>query len=181
MKRILPCLTFLLLSFFSHAQINKGIWLAGGSASFSSLSQYNPNSAQSSKLTDLSLSPAVGYFFLDKFAGGIKFSINTQTYTVSTSTTTTTSVLGPFVRYYLLPKTNGTNILAEGAYQYGIAGNNTGYRSNRYSVSAGPVFFLNTSVGLEVPISYTYSAGNDGDHSTLFSIGIGFQVHLDKK
>lgn len=70
---------FLLISFFSFTnialcQLDKGIWLIGGSGSFQSIKRdfIVGRDIVLYKDIDISLSPSVGYFIIDKVAIGIK-------------------------------------------------------------------------------------------------------------
>ena len=73
MKNLIFCFA-LLFSKNSHAQIDKGIWLVGGSGKFYSYnSTYNSTSySNEAKYTQIDLSPTIGYFVADKLALGIK-------------------------------------------------------------------------------------------------------------
>jgi hypothetical protein len=50
-----------------------------------------------------------------------------------------------------------------------------------FFINAGPVIFLNSSVGVEFTIGYssTHIKGNN-DNNNVFQTGIGFQIHLEK-
>jgi hypothetical protein len=155
------------------AQVAKGNLLAGGSLSFSS----EKNSE--SKITTFQFSPAIGYFFADKFAGGLRSSFSSMK--MEGIDAVTDLVLGPFVRYYLLPKENKVNLLADADFLFGSAklGDNT-LSQNAFSVSAGPVVFLNKHTGMEFKLGYSSSKLEDfTDRTNAFNILIGFQIHLD--
>ena len=57
-----------------HAQLNRGQWLVGGSAGFST-SSYDAGNV-SEKGTKVQLSPGVGYFVFNKLALGLRATIN---------------------------------------------------------------------------------------------------------
>jgi hypothetical protein len=181
MKKLIFALLFVIASFKLSAQINKGQWLAGGNVNWTT----SFNSYYSGNSTVISIMPDAGYFFLDKLAGGLKLSYiignpagnyySTRTYGVS-----------PFARYYFLSKTKNLNLFAQAAYGWnrtngdGLGGANI--NSHQWSFSAGPAFFLNPHVALEVALNYTNEAGQmytDGNPETL-GINIGFQIHLGK-
>lgn len=180
-KTILFILTIIIFSNTANCQITKGNWLVGGSASFSRLQSSSEASTQY-KQTNFQISPTIGYFLKDKFAVGLRPSLNYGRATGSNSTVLssgTVITIGPFVRYYLLKPENIFNLFAEGSYGYGtISGSQ---RSNTFSFAGGPVLYFNSSVGLEFTISYSTTkivgfSGNNND--VLF--GIGFQIHLEK-
>jgi hypothetical protein len=91
-------------------------------------------------------------------------------------------LIGPFVRYYLLSKENKVNLLTDADFQFGSAklGDNT-LSQNVFSVSAGPVVFLNKHTGMEFKIGFSSSKLEDfTDRTNAFNILIGLQVHLGK-
>jgi hypothetical protein len=165
----------------ANSQITKGNWLVGGSASFSSLKSSSTATIQF-KQTNFQISPLVGYFVKDKFAIGLKPSL---TYGSNTIANTNTIIsIGPFVRYYFLKPENIFNLFTEGSYAYGSntgKGQGTGQKSNTFSLSAGPVLYFNSSVGLEFIIGYstTKVVGFSGTNNEI-RFGIGFQIHLEK-
>ena len=90
----------------------------------------------------------------------------------------------PFVRYYILPAEKNINIFAEAAYGWDrntVQGANS--TSHQWSVSAGPSFFLNPHVALEVALNYSNTAGQlyESGHPETLGINIGFQIHLGKQ
>lgn len=205
MKSILTIITFLFLSYSANSQITKGNWLVGGSANFSSANGQSISGSGSQKYTntDISISPNLGYFFIDKFAFGLKpgFTnnkneggdlINGGVVVGSGGHSNITWFdIGPFMRYYFLPVENRVNVFTEINYKYGTANNHPG-KGNRYSYSfyAGPVVYFNSSVGIEFTIGYNSSkstlkglnSSNDDytSKNNMFQIGIGFQIHLEK-
>lgn len=175
----------------AHSQLTKGIWLAGGTGSFSSMKNAysTPTYSQNSDVIDIAVSPNIGYFVADKFPLGLKLSYSKNKAQVTTSSGLYTNVnrfeFGPFARYYFLKADDRYNLLAEVSYQYGI------YRFtpdkgniNTFSAAAGPVLFFNSSVGLEFLIGYyrrnevvndSYKTEQKG-----LQMSIGFQIHLEK-
>ena len=159
------------------AQIKKGQWLAGGNVNWTSA--FNGDFYGNS--TVISIMPDAGYFFIDKLAAGLKLN-----YTIINPSSGLSYVdfgFSPFVRYYILPAEKTINIFTEAAYGWG---RNTEQGANvtnhQWSVSAGPAFFLNSHVALEVALIYTNTAGQhltDGNPETI-GINIGFQVYLGK-
>jgi len=183
-------LLFLIAStFYDHAncQITKGNWLVGGNASFT-FSNAGPRD-NSSKTTDLRLVPNIGYFFMNKFAGGVQLSFNREhiKYGASNNFSTFKNYsMGPFVRYYFLDVDGQYNILMEGSYQFGndkveTTNSTSNNSTNIISFSAGPVIYFNSSIGIEFLLNYS-STGTSGynGRGNSFGIGIGLQIHLEK-
>lgn len=172
----LIAVTFI-FSFKADCQITKGNWLAGGSGSFNT--QQGLISTVNVKSYTINLSPDIGYFFADKFAGGLKPNIAyRETINYGSKNKSTYLGIGPFVRYYFLPVENRVNILAEGAYQYATEFN--GFIENDFSFSLGPVIYFNSSVGLEITLNYD-KINSQTTNVKTFSLGIGFQIHLEKE
>ena len=189
-KKKLIILFPLLFVFTAQSQITKGNWLVGGNATFSyssTNSDINP-----SKATILDLSPDVGYFFIDKLAGGVRATYHTQKTKYGPSTSLfnkfTYYIIGPFVRYYFLPIKKEYNIVTEINYQFGndkVESSGTSPSNeynNVFSFSAGPVIYLNSDVGIEFLLNYSSSGNNvSSGRANLFGINIGFQIHLQKE
>lgn len=193
MKLIITFLSFFIIV-NANAQLNKDIWLVGGTGSFlSSSTEYtSPTYSSTSKRVDISISPAVGYFIIDKLLVGIKTSYTKykerQTNPSGFYSNINRFKVGPFGRYYLLEKDKPYNVLADISYQYGLYSfKPTKGNSNTFSASIGPVVYFNTSVGLEFLLGY-YStketikqSGDNINKQSGFQIGIGFQIHLEKE
>ncbi len=111
MKKVLLAAIVLMSAQAGFSQINKGNWMVGGSAGFSSTKH------GTDKYTDLSISPDAGYFFCDKFAGGLNLDYYVDNPAVYHSSTTLT--IAPFVRYYFLPTGQQVNIFANAEYGFG--------------------------------------------------------------
>ena len=178
MKKLIFVLACILVTSTLSAQIKKGQWLAGGNANWTTTSQSDYSNGNS---TVISVNPDVGYFFIDKLAGGIK--INYSFINQSGGSAYNSYGFLPFVRYYVLPADKNINVFAEvatgwgNAYQGGYSGN-----SHVWSISAGPAFFLNKHVALECALNFSNYSGsnyNSGDAQT-FGMNIGFQIHLGK-
>ncbi len=171
-NRLLILVLIAAFSQTSTAQIDKGYLLAGGNIHFSS------EKDSESKVTNFHFSPAIGYFFADKFAGGIRTSFSSMK--MEDVDAVTDLLIGPFVRYYLLPKENKVNLLTDADFQFGSAklGDNT-LSQNVFSVSAGPVVFLNKHTGMEFKLGFSSSKLEDfTDRTNAFNLLIGLQVHL---
>ena len=183
---------FLLISFsVAKSQIDKAIWLVGGSGSFSSTKNTfnSPNYSQTSDVVGIKISPNIGYFIFEKLAIGLRPSFSKDKAQVTTAAGGYTNVnrfeIGPFVRYYFLNKEKPYNILTDISYQTGLyAFRSDKGTNNTFSASVGPVIYFNSSVGLEFLLGYyrrnekvkeVFETIQEG-----FQIGIGFQIHLEK-
>ena len=183
LKTIIVILAAISLSFESNSQITKGNLMLGGNINYSSTNFNSENFGVPHKYYSLQIKPNIGYFFVDKFAAGLKVGINKEGEKANNYTDFN---VGPFIRYYFLHPEKKINILTEANYQYGFLGiplsNNTSTSKNSFALSAGPVFYFNTSVGLEFLVSYsTYKfSGIKGSNNTIM-FGLGLQVHLEKE
>jgi hypothetical protein len=192
---ILP-LTFFFLRTTAYCQLDKGIWLVGGSGSFNSYHRdfHAPAYTVIYKETEIIISPLVGFFIMDKIALGLRPSYRLQKSEDRGSTgpasggkgNTSWVDLGAFGRYYFLKKDNNYNIVSEISYQYGLQsnfGSNTGH-SNNFNALLGPVLYFNSSVGIELLVGYNSRRESYDDGYKNFSNGflttIGFQIHLEK-
>ncbi|MDE3145143.1 MAG: hypothetical protein KGL19_13380 [Bacteroidota bacterium] len=180
-KKILLIIIASFIFLNADSQITKGNWMVGGSANYSTNNQY------SIKSSNLQLAPKIGYFFWDNFSGGLQLNTILEKSTLNGSVSKQNSILiGPFMRYYFLNAEKSINFFVEATYSYGInrttnnsSSNNT--KLDSYSFLAGPVFYFNSSVGLEFTISYY--GNRDIDAQTVnngIQVGIGLQVHLEK-
>lgn len=194
MKHIFFVCFLLSITTLSFGQITQGHWLVGGSGRFYSYKNNYQTSAFTSngKYTQIDLSPNVGYFLADKFALGLKTTLSSLkgdwTATSGTGSTNTQRYLfGAFGRYYFLEAEKQTNILVDASYQTGIIRglNDTKGTLNNFSISAGPVIYFNTSVGLEFLLGYAtdiekYSSQIQTEKRNGFQFSIGLQIHLIK-
>ena len=171
--------TALFTFFNSNAQITKGNWLVGGRAYFNNVSNKNANGDITQTSTQINIQPNIGYFFYDRFVGGLNTAIGYSKVNGNNSSSTGYS-LGPFLRYYFLKPEKIVNFLFEANYAYGKEFNNSAF-GNSYAFKTGPVIFFNSSVGLELLAKYErsyYSVGTLTADS--FQIGFGLQIHLKK-
>lgn len=55
-------------------------------------------------------------------------------------------------------------------------------RSNGYSISAGPAFFVTDQVALEFTVGWKHTSKNDFDKTktNMINTGFGLQIHLHK-
>lgn len=186
-KTISIFLTTILLTFNSKSQIAKENWMLGGTINYTSIQRNSENYGPPLVGYRFNINPNVGYFFIDKFAGGVKVGIGKEGYkgpgTFGYNKYSDFNI-GPYVRYYFLTPENNLNILVEGVYQYGFEVGNAHDPSskNTFNFSAGPAVYFNTSVGLELLLSYSTSkfSGINGSNNTIM-LGLGLQVHLEKE
>ncbi len=182
---IAACHTFNIVK----SQITKGNWMIGGNANFS-FTTFNTGTTDT-KTTTINLAPNIGYFFVDKFAGGIRLSVYKSHIKFgppnNNFTTFSNYRIGPFVRYYFLQVDKHYNILTEVSYLFGnekVETNNsspTNSNSNSFLFSAGPVIYFNNSVGIEFLLNYSSSGNNvNSNRGSSLGIGIGLQIHLEK-
>jgi hypothetical protein len=120
---------------------------------------------------------------------------------ISSVTRTTTWIVGPFVRYYLLKPKHKINVLADINYLYGhsvaesssttivtdengnlpqisMATSKTKSNTSSFVFEAGPAWFINPKVSLELTGGYVITRYTGGYHSNAFAIGLGIHVHL---
>ena len=196
MKSFLQIFTLLILSLTTKAQLDKGVWLVGGTASFYSYTENysTPTFSQVGKFTNIEIAASIGYFIIDKLTAGLRTSFSSYKGEVINTLGGTNQYklsAGPFVRYYFLNKEKPFNILFDASYQPGI---NKFLRSpqekgkfNSLSIMGGSEIFFNSSVGLEILLGYTskvlsidnsQSASNNTKKG--FQTSIGFTFHLEK-
>ncbi|MEI9810939.1 MAG: hypothetical protein WDO16_25360 [Bacteroidota bacterium] len=133
MKTIVSLLVLFTFSITTTAQIKKGQWMTGGIADFSHTSS-DINLAgldQENKAYSYRVAPGFGYFFMDKFCGGLRLNISgaksteqsnglsaSFIYISSAETKTSGAGISPFVRYYFLPVSAKLNLFADASYIY---------------------------------------------------------------
>lgn len=178
MKKLYCFLFVALLATITHAQINKGQVLAGGSVSFESTKR-----GENFKSTDLNFAPNVGYFFINNLAGGLRLALNSSTSeTGIIEIESSSTAVAPFLRYYFLPASRKINVFADAAYGAGSAKveeQKEGF--NYYSIAAGPAVFLTRNVALEATLGYNSSKfEDDRERTNTLAVNLGFQIHLGK-
>ena len=177
MKKII-LLVLIAFAFYYKAscQINKGNWLVGGNANFSTQDQKVINSDYTSWY--FNINPDIGYFISDKFATGIRGKLSYSYTKDPVKNQSTILGFGPFLRYYFLPTDNDINFLADAGYEYST--DFTKKNQNDFIFSTGPVIFFNPSVALELTLNYLIRNG-DIINAKTFSFAVGFQIHLKKE
>ena len=158
-------------------------WLIGGNANYSFIK------SKDYKISSFEILPNAGYFFLDKFAGGLRPGFNSET--TYSKYRTSAIFIGPFVRYYFLPADQKLNLFTDISFAYSwskfknlVAQYTSSFKFNYYQLGfmAGPSIFLNEHTSLEFTVGYKYSTGSPKDTATENSIrvGIGLQIHIGK-
>lgn len=168
-----------LFAFSANSQITKGNWMVGGDASYTNSKVINTNNEIIGSGNSISVFPDIGYFVLDKFALGLNGNFN---YGKSNGSPSNIGFgIGPFARYYFLKTEKRVNLLTEANYNYyssktqGVDSTN----GSSYRLKAGPVIYFNSSVALEMSLNYV-SAKFSNYTSKYFTVGFGFQIHLEK-
>ena len=187
MKTYTTIILILVFTTATTAQITKGNWMVGGSGSFS-YSKTEPKNTTSSGTTidyvskgalSILLEPNIGYFIMDKLSLGLKINflnsfIEGQSFSLSNSDIS----ISPNFRYYFLNEDKIYNLFIEPSYYY-FTSKNLGSASG-YGLKSGLVVFLNSSVGIEPSLNYVYRESDEFKRNDLF-VGIGIQIHLEKK
>ena len=200
MKTLSTFITLLVISLTTKSQIDKGIWLVGGTGSFYSYNEdySTPTFNQTAKYTSVDVAASVGYFILDKFAAGLRPSFSSYKGRVVSasvgsggSTNSYSVAIGPFTRYYFLNPEKPFNILADVSYQFGLNQRLGALRSkgkdNTFSLMGGTEVFFNSTAGMEILLGFTQnvlSIENSPDEfnnkRSGFQVSIGFTLHLEK-
>ena len=166
-------ITTLLFAINSNAQIDKGNWMMGGSGSFGSFN--TTSQGINNKGTYLNLNPNIGYFFIDKLAIGAGAELIFQT------KFDTGLGISPFIRYYFLNKEKNINLFSELSYKVTKSSGVGSVKFETLNMKAGTVFFLNSSVGIEVAINYSNLKSNYELESNNIFLSVGFQIHLKRE
>lgn len=172
-----------LISIASNSQITKKNWMLGGNISYASTNYNSTVYGPPHTTYYLQISPNIGYFFVDKLAGGLRAGIS-KTGEEARNQSYTDFNVGPYFRYYLLNLEKQVNVVTEAAYLYGFEKGSTpeSTSKNTFSFSAGPVIYFNNVVGLEMLVSYsTYKFSQIEGNNNTIRFGIGLQVHLEKE
>lgn len=197
MKTISILLLCSLLTNYSFSQVDKGNWLIGGNGNIKINKQrYDADGIVGfdTKLFSINIKPSLGYFVDDKFVLGLRPNFNWVRFKTFGPPGGPSGVfsnekrfsIGPFVRYYLLPSENRTNLIVESSYQRGLYSFSPRKgTSNAFSAALGAVLFLNTSVGLELLCGYAISNETikpNGPYTKNkgLDVNIGFQFYLEK-
>jgi outer membrane protein len=165
----------LLICFTTQGQITKGNFLVGGSGGFAyskvEPKKNNLTGTNINFITDavyiISLEPNIGYFFVDRLAGGMKLKYVNSFLEFSKFNSDGMNLnLAPFLRYYIFKDKELINLFLETSYVRFISrslGN-----SNGFGLKTGLVVFFNSSVAFETSLSYEKS-NNSNFNSTNIS------------
>jgi hypothetical protein len=173
MKKVLFCALLVISGQLGFSQVSKNQWLVGGMVGFES-AKYGD-----SRYTAFNFSPNAGYFFANKFAGGLRLTFESKK-VKDAGDASSDLLFAPFLRYYFLPVDKKVNIFGDVSYGFGSAGTEDKSSKNEFAIQAGPSVFVSPTVGLEFTLYYK-SAGGDayGDERlNRFGLNVGFQVHL---
>lgn len=134
---------------------------------------------------NMSLSPKLGYFIMDRWAVGAQVGLNVYSPEGTNDTQTSWSV-GPFTRYYFASNEvdsllrNGA-FFGEGSVGFGGDNSSTGNSTNgaELGIGAGYAYFITPNVGLEGLLKYQalLGGGNRNAAGNLY-LGVGFQIYL---
>jgi len=162
----------LFIVFTSNAQITKGNWMMGGSLYL--VRDKSTTDGNVSHVTAIDIKPNVGYFVIDKLALG------TNTEIGFSSNRSEIFGIAPFIRYYFLEEEKKINIFSE--FNYEFRKNNPGnYITKRINFKTGAVFFLNSSVGIEMALNYANENANYNSQYSGINFEVGFQIHLERE
>ncbi len=176
-------LIFIAIIFFTintNAQITKGNWMVGGSASLKAYKSENVTNGSIENYNYITLYPDFGYFIIDKFAIG---AISNFQYTRFDGGANGKSYyVGPFARYYFLKPEKTVNVFGQVNCAYGeyINYQNSKFPNRNYGFKAGTSIFFNTSVALEMALEYNKEYANSTLENSVYQFVIGLQIHLEK-
>ena len=174
----------LLLFITSNAQITKGNWMVGGSGNFTNYKStfQSGNTEITQTGNGLTISPNLGYFIIDNIALGtiISYSFSNPS---GDNNNSHGYGISPFAKYYFRKSEKMINPFIQASYGFNEAKSDSGgiNKSNGYNIKGGTAIFFNSSVALELALNYASTEYNSDSKSNDFTIGIGFQIHLEKK
>ena len=170
-KNLLGLLAFTMIGLAASAQTEQGNYLVGGNFAI--------NTAKND--TRVTLTPTVGYFFINNFAGGANVDL---TYSKAGSNKSTIFGIGPFARYYLgtlnIRPFAHANLNFTSNRSKNSAGSTTLNGSN-YFLGAGLAAFINRNVAVEGLAGYSRTNYSHLSGSGGFNLRIGFQIYLSKE
>jgi hypothetical protein len=183
----------LVISSKAFTQLSRGQFLLGGSIRFESVKEsYYPSGTYNA--TNIFVSPAFGYFFLPKLAGGVRLDLSSyKSNSSSVETQTTSTAISPFVRYYFLPVATKVNAFLDAGYLFSKTKWNSFSNpaftstSSGFQILAGPSIFITEQIALEFTIGLRHTKSGDWGpglepaKSTTISSGLGLQIHFGKK
>jgi hypothetical protein len=170
-------IAILFVAFSSNAQIDKGNWMMGGSGAFGNFKTTSGESSSTS--TSITISPNIGYFFIDKLAIGLAGQFS-YVFPKEGDHTISSNNISPFIRYYFLEKEKEINIFSEARYEI-MRMSHSDLKADTFLIKAGTVFFVNSSVGIEVALNYSTQKTNQNFENRAIYVNVGFQIHLEKE
>ena len=182
MKYLIQVL-ILLITLTTNAQITKGNWMVGGTGNFTNYkSTFENNNTEITQTgSALTISPNLGYFIVDNLTVGTSVSFSFSNPSGSNNNSQGYS-LSPFIRYYFRKTDKMINPFLQTSYSFGKGKSDSGgsNKSTGYTIKGGSAIFFNSSVALELSLNYDSSKFNSDVKSNNFTVGIGFQIHLEK-
>jgi hypothetical protein len=180
------------------AQLEKGTFILGGSAGFSTYSESGTATKPTGFLA--TLSPGVLYFPVGRLAVGVNLPMSYAQYRrVSSNILQRTRIygLGPVVRYYfpigkwaIFPEVSYTyNRVYQHypAYDSDTGSYNVSYsidKGHTWQVGLGSAYFFAPNIGLEARLFYkkikSYDEGGGNSNMANLNLNIGFQIYLRK-
>jgi hypothetical protein len=167
MKQLILIFSVIIFGQYGNAQTEKGTVLLGGTGSYQSVENN----------VIFSINPNIGYFVSNKIALGANANYLNNSGTKFLG-------FGPYLRGYFLTLANG-GLFGQVGYNYVQFIERTDSNSKTgYSLALGYAVFLNKSIALELTGNYIKydirdnSVGFFRSDKGMFSLGIGFQIHL---
>jgi hypothetical protein len=187
MKKLLLFAVAISIFHVSSAQIIKGNWLLGGNLAYS-YSKPEESTASINTSSEMDVAVNAGYFFVNKFATGIRLNTLISKYKMLYSDGSSSSLLhrslglGPFLRYYMLAPEKKVNVFADAglSYSFSSTASRRVYRKFRTSsFGAGAGLFINQTLGVEGLLSFDhYSYVGASYHVNSLQFKLGLQAHL---
>lgn len=173
-----------LFAISANSQITKGNWMVGGSGNFTNYkSTFQNNNIETTQTGyGFNISPNLGYFIADNVALGSALSFGFSNPSGNDNNSHGYG-LAPFVRYYFRKSDKMINPFLQTSYGFSKGKSDSGgsSKTNGYNIKGGSAIFFNSSVAVELTLNYDSSKYNSDSKSKYFTIGIGFQIHLEKK
>ncbi|TDP58283.1 outer membrane beta-barrel protein [Flavobacterium dankookense] len=173
----------LLITLTTNAQITKGNWMVGGSGNFTNYkSTFENNNTEITQTgSALTISPNLGYFIANNLTVGTSVSFSFSNPSGSNNNSQGYS-LSPFIRYYFRKTDKMINPFLQTNYSFSKGKSDSGGSNNStgYTIKGGSAIFFNSSVALELSLNYDSSKFNSDVKSNNLTVGIGFQIHLEK-
>lgn len=168
----------------------KGTWLLGGSAYYNHSTQDYSSGTGSTKVNTFAIAPNLGYFFGNRFMGGVMLNYSHSSTDNTGSTYTNSSFLGgPWLRYYFASLCDEDMLFGEGTFLFGSnkyenSGQSSTYNATQWQLGIGNAWFLNKSIAFEQGIFYNQyqqkaqSGGTEPKPENSFGVKLGFQIHF---